>query len=201
MTAGEGLTAEALTALCYEVEDLFDACRIRIADYDSPHLVVRSDDHVVAALVSGDAYAGGAPSGVMRFSVCVCPYHRRQGHARRLVEAFIEHCEEQGLLSRGGTRTAEHWAATQSYEGTGTKGALPKAMKTREPLLQSFRMQSLHRRRLDRRRRRGQLRRRPARQSGDLAWGSGVHGRRSARRLCRRRGRWARLRAPRQWNR
>ena len=97
MTAGEGLTAEALTALCYEVEDLFDACRIRIADYDSPHLVVRSDDYVVAALVSGDAYAGGAPSGVMRFSVCVCPYHRRQGHARRLVEAFIEHCEEQGV--------------------------------------------------------------------------------------------------------
>ena len=67
-----------------------------MADYDSPHFIVLDDDHVVAALVSGDAYADEHPSGIMRFSVCVQPDRRRAGHARRLITTFIRHCESQG---------------------------------------------------------------------------------------------------------
>ena len=86
---------ERLETLAWGIDDLFDVCKIRQASYDEPVMGFACGDELVAALVGGAAQ--GDPWSGMRFSVCVHPDFRRQGLASRLVRAFIDHCEADGL--------------------------------------------------------------------------------------------------------
>ncbi len=84
-----------LEVLLWEVEDLFDQCGVNMASYDEPIMGFGRGDELVAALVGGAPH--GDPFMGMRFSVVVSPDFRRQGFARRLVEAFVAQCEGDGL--------------------------------------------------------------------------------------------------------
>jgi len=86
---------EVLETLNWQVEDLFDLCSIRMASYEEPLYGIADGDELVAALVAGSPF--NDPWGCLRFSVCVHPEHRRKGHARCLVEAFLSYCEQDGF--------------------------------------------------------------------------------------------------------
>lgn len=86
---------ERLETLQWQVEDLFDQCGVNMASYDEPLVGFAHGDELVAALVGGAAY--GDPFMGMRFSVVVSPDFRRQGFARKLIEAFVAQCEGDGL--------------------------------------------------------------------------------------------------------
>ena len=86
---------ERVETLNWQVEDLFGLCHIRMASYEEPLLGIADGDELIAALVSGSPHNDLWVCA--RFSVCVHPDHRRQGYARRLVEAFLAYCEQHGF--------------------------------------------------------------------------------------------------------
>lgn len=107
----EGSPQEDLGWAAY---DLFGECGINLADYDEPLFVKLDGETVVAALVGGDPYglddsfaetvpedeleaAEAWGSGIRRFSVCVDPRHRRKGHARELIQDFLNWCSREGF--------------------------------------------------------------------------------------------------------
>ena len=86
---------ERIETLNWQVEDLFDECQIRLAPYEEALFGIAYGDDLIAALVAGSPH--NDPWVCMRFSLVVHPDHRRQGHARRLVEAFLGYCEQDGF--------------------------------------------------------------------------------------------------------
>jgi len=86
---------ERIETLNWQVEDLFDECQIRIASYEEALFGIADGDDLIAALVAGSPH--NDPWLCMRFSLVVHPDHRRQGHARRLIEAFLTYCEQDGF--------------------------------------------------------------------------------------------------------
>jgi GNAT superfamily N-acetyltransferase len=86
---------ELLETLNWQVEDLFDECGCRIASYEEPLFGIAEGDDLIAALVAGSPH--NDPWMCMRFSLVVHPDHRREGLARKLVEAFLGYCRDDGF--------------------------------------------------------------------------------------------------------
>ncbi len=86
---------ERIETLNWQVEDLFDVCQIRMASYEEALFGIADGDDLLAALVAGSPH--NDPWLCMRFSLVVHPDHRRRGHARQLVEAFLAYCEQDGF--------------------------------------------------------------------------------------------------------
>ncbi len=95
ITDADAEADDRLETLNWQVEDLFDGCDINMAPYEEVLFGVANGDELVAALVAGSPY--NDPWAGMRFSLCVHPDHRRQGHGKRLVEAFLVWCEQDGF--------------------------------------------------------------------------------------------------------